>query len=127
MKNVIILMSTLLISLCTVNNTQKNISYKPVRKYFLKNTYDNKDFTEKIMSSQDEFERLLGGATTMGTDGKPTPIGFSKENVLTLICPKTNLDVKTYKVLKGALNGLYDYSQHNYYHSKTRFKKNNFS
>lgn len=90
MKNIIIiLISTLLISSCTVNNTQKNISYKSARKYFAKNTYDNKDFTEKIMSSQEEFERLFRAAATMGTDGKPTPIDFSKENVLALIYPKT--------------------------------------
>lgn len=121
MKNIIIiLISTLLISSCTVNNTQKNISYKSARKYFAKNTYDNKDFTEKIMSSQEEFERLFGAAVTMGTDGKPTPIDFSNENVLALIYPKTNLEVKiipvslqenkqntvySYKVLEGGPNG----------------------
>ncbi|MFS4473196.1 hypothetical protein [Chryseobacterium sp. T20] len=121
MKNIIIiLISTLLISSCTVNNAQKDIPYQPARKYFVKNTYDNKDFTEKIISSQDEFERFFGAATTMGIDGKPTPIDFSKENVLALIYPKTNLEVKiipvslqenerntvySYKVVEGAPRG----------------------
>ncbi|MDR6487132.1 hypothetical protein J2799_001617 [Chryseobacterium vietnamense] len=95
MKNIIIiLISTLLVSSCTVNTPQKNISYKQAKKYFVKNAYDNKDLTEKIITSQDEFERVFGAATTMGINGKPTPIDFSKENVLALIYPKTSLEVK---------------------------------
>ena len=95
MKNiVIILISTLLVSSCTVNTPQKNISYKTAKKYFVKNINDNKDLTEKIITSQDEFERFFGAAATMGINGKPTPIDFSKENVLALIYPKTSLEVK---------------------------------
>lgn len=118
MKNIIIiLISTLLVSSCTVNTPQKNISYKPAKKYFVKNTYDNKDLSEKIITSQDEFDQVFGAASTMGINGKPTPIDFSKENVLALIYPKTSLEVKiipislqenkqnivySYKVTEGA-------------------------
>ncbi|MDQ1856073.1 hypothetical protein [Chryseobacterium sp. WLY505] len=121
MKNlIIILVGTLLISSCAVNNPQKDIPYIPTRKYFVKNTFDNKDFTERIITSQDEFDQLFGTATTMGANGKPTPIDFSKENVLALIYPRTNLEVKitpvslqeneqnivySYKVLEGTPHG----------------------
>lgn len=95
MKNFITtLMSTLIAFSCTVNVAQKDIPYQSAKKYFVKNTSGQKDFIEKIITSQDEFDQIFGAATTMGQSGKPTPINFSKENVLALIYPKTNLEVQ---------------------------------
>lgn len=88
------LMSTLIAFSCTVNVAQKDIPYQSAKKYFVKNTSGQKDLIEKIITSQDEFDQIFGAATTMGQGGKPTPIDFSKENVLALIYPKTNLEVQ---------------------------------
>ncbi|PWW17657.1 hypothetical protein [Chryseobacterium sp. AG844] len=117
MKNFIMtLISTLIVFSCTVNVSQKDIPYTSAKKYFVKNTSHQKDLTEKIITSQEEFDQIFGAATTMGMSGKPTPIDFSKENVLALIYPKTNLEVEfipvslqekgqdivySYKVIKG--------------------------
>lgn len=117
MKNfIMILISTLIAFSCTVNISQKDIPYKSAKKYFVKNTSDQKDLTEKIITSKEEFDQIFGAATTMGMNGKPTPIDFPKENVLALIYPKTNLEVEiipvslqekgqsivySYKVIKG--------------------------
>jgi uncharacterized protein YxeA len=118
MKNLIIILISILITFsCTVNAPQKNISYKSAENYFVKNTYNNKNFTEKILTSQKEFDRIFGAASTMRPNGKPTSIDFSKENVLALIHPETDLEVKispvslqendqdivySYKVIEGA-------------------------
>ncbi|MCC3218091.1 hypothetical protein LIV57_22740 [Chryseobacterium sp. X308] len=117
MKNFILtLISTLIVFSCTVNVSQKDIPYTSAKKYFVKNISDQKDLTEKIITSQEEFDQIFGPATTMGMSGKPTPIDFSKESVLALIYPKTNLEVEiipvslqqkgqnivySYKVIKG--------------------------
>ncbi|WP_330746672.1 hypothetical protein [Chryseobacterium sp. CP-77] len=117
MKNFIMtLISTLIAFSCAVNVSQKDIPYTSAKKYFVKNTTDQKELTEKIITSQEEFDLIFGAATTMGMSGKPTPINFSKENVLALIYPKTNLEVEiipvslqqkgqnivySYKVIKG--------------------------
>lgn len=117
MKNFLMtLISALMAFSCTVNIPQKDVSYKSAKKYFVKNSADYKDVTEKIITSQDEFDHVFGAATTMGVNGKPTPIDFSKENVIALIYPETNLEVEiipvslqetgqnivySYKVIKG--------------------------
>lgn len=65
-----------------------NIAFKTAENYFVKNTV-----TETIPSkitTQEDFDKYFGMATTMGDQGKPTPIDFSKEYVIVVDHASTN-------------------------------------
>lgn len=81
----IVLLSVL--SACNSGKTEQkteivatNVEYKIAKNYFIKNDV-NGVVPDKI-TTQSEFEKYFGMATTMGPDGTPTPIDFSKEYVI---------------------------------------------
>lgn len=73
---------------------------------------------KRKIENQKEFDALFGAATTMGTEGKPTPIDFKRQNVISIIGKTTNYNtsieiigvamgamgtvVVSYKTIKGA-------------------------
>lgn len=64
------------------------INFKTAENYFVKNTV-----TETIPSkitTQADFDKYFGMATTMGDQGKPTPIDFNKEYVIVVDHASTN-------------------------------------
>jgi len=68
-----------------LNDTQKaDVPFVTGENYFVKNTVEDKDLTLKI-TSQEDFDRYFGSATTMNKEGKPTLIDFSKQFVLAII------------------------------------------
>lgn len=93
MKNLVILLTALFITFsCTqqkANQTAK-VPYTEAKNYFVKNTYKTNAVTSKKITSQQEFDDIFGMATTMGKDGKPTSIDFSKNYVIALIGVETN-------------------------------------
>ena len=62
----------------------QEVPYKEARNYFVKNNIDaaidNPKFEDK-----ESFDKVFGMATTMGENGKPTSIDFSKEFVVAQI------------------------------------------
>src|SRR5690606_14967583 len=68
------------------NNTETvtgaEITYKKAENYFVKNNVTG-TVPAKI-TSQEEFDNYFGMATTMGENGKPTAIDFSKEYVIVI-------------------------------------------
>ncbi len=66
-----------------------DIPYTIVTNYFVKNTVSQID-NPKIETAE-KFNEIFGMATTMGKDGKPTEIDFSKQFVIALILPETDL------------------------------------
>ena len=92
------------------------IEYQIINNYFVKNTV-KKEQKRKI-ENQKEFDALFGAATIMGTEGKPTPIDFKRQNVIAIIGKTTNYNtsieiigvamgamgtvVVSYKTIKGA-------------------------
>lgn len=56
------------------------IGFKTAENYFVKNTVE--EAVPAKITSQEEFDKYFGMATTMGDQGKPTPIDFNKEFVI---------------------------------------------
>lgn len=54
------------------------VPYKEAKNYFVKNNQEEASANSKF-ESQQEFDKVFGMATTMGENGKPTAIDFSKE------------------------------------------------
>ena len=51
----------------------------------MNNTFENKEVETLKIDSQEEFDRIFGMATTMGS--KPTAINFKTQSVLAIIAP----------------------------------------
>ncbi len=56
------------------------VDFKTAENYFVKNTVE--EAVPAKITSQEEFDKYFGMATTMGDRGKPTPIDFNKEFVI---------------------------------------------
>ena len=56
----------------------ENVPFREAKNYFVKNNVDAAIDNPKF-ETQQEFDQVFGTATTMGENGKPTPIDFSKE------------------------------------------------
>ncbi len=67
----------------------KDITFTVAKNYFVKNTVQKLD-NPKIETSE-KFAEIFGMATTMGNDGKPTEIDFSKQYVIAVVMPETDM------------------------------------
>lgn len=67
----------------------ENIPYTLAKNYFVKNTFTGELANPKI-SSETEFNAVFGMATTMGAEGKPTPIDFTSQFVIAVIPSKSD-------------------------------------
>ena len=65
------------------------VSFEVAKNYFFKNNQEI-PASPKITTAE-EFGKLFGMATTMGENGKPTEIDFTKQFVLAIVLPVTNL------------------------------------
>ncbi len=66
----------------------KTIKYKKAENYFVRNDY--KAYGLKKFTTQTEFDRCFGMATTMGRNGRPPEIDFSRSFVIANILPETD-------------------------------------
>ena len=67
-----------------------HVPYKTVENYFVRN--DVGGMPPMIIKASDEFERYFGMAATMGPDGRPTDVDFSKYYVICVALPPTDLE-----------------------------------
>lgn len=81
----------------------ENVPYKVAKNYFVKNTVAAAFGNTKI-ETQVDFDKVFGAAASMGQNGKPTPIDFSKEFVVTQIEDTSAqlVDLKPESVKKNA-------------------------
>jgi hypothetical protein len=87
----------------------KDVPFEIAKNYFFK-----KDCTlpaNPKITTEDNFSKLFGMATTMGKDGKPTPIDFSKQFVLAIVLPVTDFstEINPVKVEEKGDSLLYSY------------------
>lgn len=68
----------------------KDIPYKTVDNYFVRN--DVEGMPPITIKASDEFERYFGMAATMGPDGRPKDVDFSKYYVICVALPPTDLE-----------------------------------
>ena len=82
---------------CTSHSTDANINseetgemdYEVAKNYFFKN--DQQIPASPKITTEEEFNKLFGMATVMGKDGKPTSIDFTKQLVLAIVLPVTDM------------------------------------
>ena len=74
--------------------------------YFLKNNVVGISYP--LITKQEEFSGLFGMAAVMGKDGAPTSVDFSKESVIAIVLPETNVstEIIPLRLEKGAAQGL---------------------
>lgn len=71
--------------------TKKEVPFVVAKNYFVNNTFKKGDIKgNKILTSK-EFEKNIGMATTMGEDGKPTTIDFTKQFVIIVVNENTDI------------------------------------
>ncbi len=81
----------------------EEIPYREAKNYFVKNNIDAAIDNPKF-ETQGEFDQVFGMATTMGENGKPTPVDFSKEFVIAQIEDPSNqsVELKPVSIRKNA-------------------------
>ena len=75
-----------------VDNTTQQVTFGVAKNYFFKNG-QTIPANPKI-TTEEEFRKLFGMATTMGTDGKPTEIDFTRQFALAIVLPATDIDTE---------------------------------
>ncbi|MBO4482801.1 MAG: hypothetical protein J5735_03205 [Prevotella sp.] len=95
-------------------NVENNIESKEVAFEVAKNYFFKKDCVlpeNPKITTKDDFNKLFGMATTMGKDGKPTSIDFSKQFVLAIVLPVTDFatEINPEKVEAKGDSLLYSY------------------
>jgi hypothetical protein len=68
-------------------NKLSDINFTVLKNYYVKNTFTKLD-NPKIETAE-KFNEVFGMATTMGKNGKPTAIDFSKQYIIAIIIPAT--------------------------------------
>ncbi len=100
-SNIMIIAIMLILVACTSNKTfnagntenmTKDIEFEVAKNYFFNNGQEI-PVNPKI-TTQEEFEKLFGKAAVMGKDGMPTEIDFSKQFVLALVQPVTDINTE---------------------------------
>jgi hypothetical protein len=76
-------------NITVVDSQLVNIDFQIAKNYFVKNTIDS--ISNPLIESQVTFDSIFGMATTMGEEGKPTAIDFTKQSVIAMMLPATNL------------------------------------
>jgi len=89
---------------------ESDVPFKIAENYFIKN--DVNDTVPSKIVSQEVFDTYFGLATTMGENGKPTPIDFSKEFVIVVDHNNTSkqTDISLVSLEKKEENILFNYA-----------------
>ncbi len=82
----------------TENSTamEKEIPFSIAKNYFVKK--DIETVKNPKITTQKEFDQIFGMATTMSEEGKPTPIDFSKQFVIAVVLPETDIATELHAV-----------------------------
>ena len=98
MKKILFTLTMLLtMTACTSNLTESDtnnketdeVAFKVAKNYFFKN--DQQIPESPKITTEEDFNKLFGMATVMGEDGKPTSIDFTKQFVLAIVLPVTDM------------------------------------
>lgn len=86
-------MASLTFTSCKTAQTDDSaITYEVAQNYFIRNDADNELPT--VIASQSQLDSIFGMATTMGPDGKPTPIDFSGQYAVCVALPVTDMETQ---------------------------------
>ena len=118
-RNIFSLMSLglflLVLAACDPKPVMTEVPYTKLQNYFFRN--DAQIPSNPKIDTQERFDSLLGMATLMGADGKPTPVDFERQFVISVVSPVTNRQTEfydehlyAYKDLLGKSNLYFWYS-----------------
>lgn len=95
----------------TMKSTESDVPFLEAKNYFVNNTYEDGGLSNPKITTQADFDMIFGMATTMGENGKPTPIDFSKQYVIALIEQKNdrdaNIEIKSLKKIGNTITLAY--------------------
>ena len=80
-------------SISDCNDASNEVAFEVAKNYFYKNNPKGLPGCPKI-TSDEVFNALFGMATTMGENGKPTEIDFTKQFVLAVVLPATDVETE---------------------------------
>ena len=80
-------------SISDCNDASNEVAFEVAKNYFYKNNPKGLPACPKI-TSDEVFNALFGMATTMGENGKPTEIDFTKQFVLAVVLPATDVETE---------------------------------
>ena len=91
------------------NEESSEVAFEVAKNYFFKNDQVIPEYPE--ITTEEEFNKLFGMATTMGENGKPTTIDFTKQFVLAIVLPVTDFatEINPVKVEEKGDSLLYSY------------------
>ena len=87
MKRVLILFAAAM-TLLSCREISGPVPFQEVERYFFRN--DAVLPEDPRIDSQEAFDRLFAPAAVMGRGGTPTPVDFSRETVIAVVCPVTD-------------------------------------
>ncbi len=80
-----------LLASCASSRTQADrVPYKIADRYFFRN--DATIPADPRITTRQQFDSLFGAAAVMGKNGQPTEIDFSRQFVIAVVKPQTNVD-----------------------------------
>jgi len=82
----------MLICSCCSSSASSTIPYAEAHHYFFRN--DATIPESPVITTQEQFDSLFGMATTMGEGGKPTAIDFTKQFVIVVVVPATDIETE---------------------------------
>lgn len=88
-------LSLALLASCASQGTE--VEYTAARNYFVSNKFTMPTpGTDALLTitTRQGFDSIFGMATTMGDDGKPTPVDFTKDFVIAKILPVTDTETE---------------------------------
>lgn len=71
-------------------DNSRPLSYTIAKGYFVKNTYAADSLQCLLITQPNQLDELLGLAATMGANGRPTDIDFSRQYAIACIYPATD-------------------------------------
>jgi hypothetical protein len=91
------------------NNESSEVAFEVAKNYFFKNNQVIPEYPK--ITTEEKFTKLFGMATTMGEDGKPTAIDFTKQFVVAIVLPITDFatEINPVKVEEKGDSLLYSY------------------
>ena len=91
------------------NEESSEVAFEVAKNYFFKNDQVIPEYPK--ITTEEEFNKLFGMATTMGENGKPTAIDFTKQFVVAIVLPITDFatEINPVKVEEKDDSLLYTY------------------
>ena len=89
MRKILFALVALIVFAACGDKASNEIPFEVARNYFFTNDAEALPISPKITSDA-EFNKYFGMAATMGEDGSPTEIDFSRQFVLAIVLPVTD-------------------------------------